>query len=394
MSTGRLGAGDTAIQPTIFDAKADILTATAADTPARLAVGNNGETLVADSSATTGLRWQGDYAAGKNKIINGDFRINQRAFTSNTTSGTYNFDRFFQVNGGTTGTLTVTPQTFTPGAAPVAGYEATNFVRCVTASGASTNTFALLEQKIEDVRTFAGQTITVSFWAKAGSGTPNLSVEIEQAFGSGGSGSFFTASTAKQAITTSWARYSFSVTVPSISGKTIGTSSTTVVSIWLSGGSDFNTRSNTVGLQNATFDIWGLQAEAGLVATPFQTATGTLAGELAACYRYYYRRNPSGVGYGLATTSAFSTSDGYARLDFPVTMRTAPALTTTGTASNYRLYVNNLVNLTAIALQFAGTDYALLSVTTGAGGMYAIGAAGWLASDSSGNGYLAFSSEL
>ena len=41
MSTGRLGAGDTAIQPTILDAKADILTATAADTPARLAVGNN-----------------------------------------------------------------------------------------------------------------------------------------------------------------------------------------------------------------------------------------------------------------------------------------------------------------------------------------------------------------
>jgi hypothetical protein len=79
MSTGRLGAGDTAIQPTILNAKADLLTATAADTPARLAVGNDGETLVADSSATTGLRWQGDYAAGKNKIINGDFNINQRA---------------------------------------------------------------------------------------------------------------------------------------------------------------------------------------------------------------------------------------------------------------------------------------------------------------------------
>jgi hypothetical protein len=54
MSTGRLGAGDTAIQPTILNAKADLLTATAADTPARLAVGNDGETLVADSSATTG----------------------------------------------------------------------------------------------------------------------------------------------------------------------------------------------------------------------------------------------------------------------------------------------------------------------------------------------------
>ena len=57
MSTGRLGAGDTAIQPTIFDAKADILTATAADTPARLAVGTNGQVLTADSAETTGLKW-------------------------------------------------------------------------------------------------------------------------------------------------------------------------------------------------------------------------------------------------------------------------------------------------------------------------------------------------
>ena len=45
-----------AIQNTIVDAKGDLITATAADTPSRLAVGNSGETLVADSSATTGLR--------------------------------------------------------------------------------------------------------------------------------------------------------------------------------------------------------------------------------------------------------------------------------------------------------------------------------------------------
>ena len=45
------------IASTIVDAKGDIITASAADTPARLAVGNNGETLVADSSATTGLKW-------------------------------------------------------------------------------------------------------------------------------------------------------------------------------------------------------------------------------------------------------------------------------------------------------------------------------------------------
>jgi len=46
-----------AIQNAIVDAKGDLITATAADTPARLAVGTNGQTLVADSTASTGLKW-------------------------------------------------------------------------------------------------------------------------------------------------------------------------------------------------------------------------------------------------------------------------------------------------------------------------------------------------
>lgn len=57
MSTGRLGAGDTAIQPTIFDAKGDLIVATAADTPARLAVGSANQTLLADSAQSTGIKW-------------------------------------------------------------------------------------------------------------------------------------------------------------------------------------------------------------------------------------------------------------------------------------------------------------------------------------------------
>jgi hypothetical protein len=46
-----------AIQNTIVDAKGDLITATAADTPARLAVGTNGQVLQADSTALTGLKW-------------------------------------------------------------------------------------------------------------------------------------------------------------------------------------------------------------------------------------------------------------------------------------------------------------------------------------------------
>jgi hypothetical protein len=42
---------------TILDAKGDLISATAADTPARLAVGTNGQVLTADSATSTGLKW-------------------------------------------------------------------------------------------------------------------------------------------------------------------------------------------------------------------------------------------------------------------------------------------------------------------------------------------------
>ena len=98
-------------KPKVVNAKADLIVGTGSDAADRLAVGSNGDTLVADSSTSTGLRWQGDYSAGKNKIINGDFRINQRAFTSNTATNTFGFDRFKQFNSG--GTFTTSPQTQT-----------------------------------------------------------------------------------------------------------------------------------------------------------------------------------------------------------------------------------------------------------------------------------------
>jgi hypothetical protein len=53
-----------AIQNAIVDAKGDLIAATAADTPARLAVGTNGQLLSADSTAATGLAWVAAPTAG------------------------------------------------------------------------------------------------------------------------------------------------------------------------------------------------------------------------------------------------------------------------------------------------------------------------------------------
>jgi hypothetical protein len=365
------------IPATIVDAKGDIVTATADNTPARLAVGSNGDTLVADSSTSTGLRYQGNFAAGKNKIINGDFYFNQRGFTSNTTDNTYNFDRWVQENSG--GTVTVTPQTFTPGTAPVAGYEGKNFVRVVTASQSAAGHYALYEQRIEDVRTFAGQTITVSFWAKAASGTPNVGLTVTQSFGGGGSSTVNTSAAAVKTITTSWARYSFNITVPSISGKTIGTvvNNMLVVSIVVSTGSTLVALgyANT-GIQNNTFDIWGVQAESGSTATAFQTATGTIQGELAAAQRYY-QVLASGASGAISNAFVYSANGIQGIRPLCVEMRTTPTLSIVTGTNYYSFVIGSTTSFNSLILDGSTTNKiaaiyinTLSGLTTGQAGQF------------------------
>jgi hypothetical protein len=303
-----------AIQNAIVDAKGDLITATAADTPARLAVGNNGETLVADSSATTGLRWQGNFAAGKNAIINGDFNIWQRGTSFTSVNGNYSADRFIS---STNKTVTISRQSFTAGTAPVSGYESTYFLRMAQSASGS---FYALQQRVEDVRVFAGQTVTLSFWAKANATVANKA-GIVQNFGSGGSASVDNYSSSFN-ITTSWARYTYTVTLGSMSGKTIGTNSYLMVQPILT--------------ENSTahdIDLWGVQLEIGSTATTFQTATGTLAGELGLCQRYLPSiYGGSYAGYAYATNSIL-----YA-IPFPVKARVAPTgITVTGTWTGYSL---------------------------------------------------------
>jgi hypothetical protein len=309
-----------AIQNTIVDAKGDLIGATAADTPARLAVGSNGQLLTADSSAATGLSYQNNFAAGKNKIINGDFGVWQRgtSFTNNA-SGAYNCDRFKQFFDGSGATRIISQQTFTPGTAPAAPYESQYFLRFNQSVAGTLGTFNTLTQPIEDVRTFAGNTVTLSYYAKAAA-TLSLTIEADQGFGSGGSTTVTTSVVAGQTITTSWVRYSHTFTLPSVSGKTIGTGSFVNLSFKLPLNTTF------------TFDTWGWQLEQGSTATAFQTATGTIQGELAACQRYYYQ-NATAI-QDIMNGAATSNVQGRYSFCFPTQMRIAPTSLVTQNLSN------------------------------------------------------------
>jgi hypothetical protein len=320
---------DAAIAKSVVTTAGDIIYRNAT-VPVRLGIGTAGQVLTVNGGANA-PEWAtapvgSAQVAGKNAVINGDFFINQRGFTSNTTTGTYNFDRWLQQNVG--GSFTVTPQSFTPGAAPIATYEGRTYFQGITATQSAAGDYAILTQRIENVTRYAGTTVTISFFAKANTGTPAIGVEIQQNFGTGGSPSA-TVSTPAGAITlsSSWARYSVSVAVPSISGKTIGTgenSSYLELNLWTSSGATNATRASSIGIQNFTASIWGVQLEYSASATYFTTATGTLQGELAACQRYYQI-----IAAG-STTGKNSTTEAAFNPTFPSMRIKAITFTVTG----------------------------------------------------------------
>jgi hypothetical protein len=319
------------------------------------------------------------FVAGKNKIINGDFGVWQRgtSFTIPTATYTYTADRFVTYSTHTSGTCTVSQQTFTPGTAPVAGYEGTYFLRMGNASGAS---YYEISQKVEDVRTFAGQTVTVSFWAKASNAT-TMAFIAGQNFGTGGSaGANSTGS--NFSLTTSWQRFTYTFTMPSVAGKTIGTGSF----VWMY----FYYGSGTVASNN--IDIWGVQWEAGSIATPFQTATGTIQGELAACQRYYYRTNIGSVSYAfIGVGNAYSSSGSRFLVNYPVQMRTTPSAIDYSTLRVTDDIVYDSA-VTALTLYRSNPSYGFVDATSGASmTQYR---SYFLSANNSTSAYLGFTAEL
>ena len=245
----------------------------------------------------------GPLAGLRNRIINGDFDLWQRGvgpFTLNN----YGVDRWIHARLGTT--QSVSRQSFTLGQTAVPN-EPTYFCRTAVTSVTGASNYAILIQHIEDVRSFAGQQVTLSFWAKADA-TKSISVELSQSFGTGGSPSATVDAigVTKVSIGTSWQKITVTTTLPSISGKTLGTDGNHWLSagIWFDAGSNYNSRTATLGHQSGTFDIAQVQLEPGPVATPFEHRSQSQ--ELALCQRYFRTVTFAGGGYSGVDVGYFS----------------------------------------------------------------------------------------
>jgi hypothetical protein len=288
-------------------------------------------------------------AGFRNAVINGKFDIWQRGTSfNNPSSNAYLADRFVTAFDGTGATRTISQQAFTAGAAPVAGYESQYFLRYNVSVAGTGNTFNLLSQRMEDVRTFANQTITISAWIKADSAR-SVTVQLLQNFGSGGSSEVRT-SIGTASVTTSWTRFTFSTTVASITGKTIGTSSFLGLEFWNPSNTTF------------TVDFWGVQVEAGSVATPFeQRPIGT---ELALCQRYYYR-NVAGRPYGnMANGFMNSATTSLVSLPLPVPLRSLPSSVEFSSLRVYDAQFAGAVSGIVISVDFANQSMCGLEVTS------------------------------
>ena len=252
-----------------------------------------------------------------NAIINGDFDIWQRG-TSQTAAGYGSADRW--TVGLVGSSMTFNQQTFTLGQTAVPD-NPVYYSKADVASVAGAGNLASIQQRIEGVQTFAGTTATLSFWAKTDS-AKNMAVEFKQNFGSGGSPSTNVTgiNVTTIALTTAWTKYFFNVTVPSITGKTLGSDGNDYLGLifWLEAGSTYNARTNSLGQQNGVFEISHVQLEAGEIASPFEYRS--VGQELALCERYYE------TGDGNFWIYAASGSQPIWNMQFTTTKRAVPSI--------------------------------------------------------------------
>jgi hypothetical protein len=384
MATGRVPT--TANSP--LTAKGDLFTYSTA--PARLAVGLDGETIVADSSTSTGLRYQGSMAAGKNALINGGFDIWQRGTTVATaTSSSTGFaaDRWQIYRAGFATGATLTRQ---------ATGDTTNlpFIQyCARVQRDSGNTSTAsynFSQNLESSMSipYAGKTFVLSFYARAGANysvaSSTLRAIVKNGTGidqNGTTGAGYTGSNQpiyqNVTLTTTWQRFSITATMPTNATEFL-----------------VNFEADPVGTAGANdyFEVTGVQVEVGSVPTQFTRAGGTIQGELAACQRYYWRTTSDGTTATAIGQFAVASSTTLLNcpLKSPVTMRVKPSSVDFANLAALEVGANR-INVTAVALDNPSPENS--SVTLTSSGLVALRSY-VLYNQSAATGYIGFSAEL
>jgi len=259
---------------------------------------------------------------GANAIINGAFDIWQRGTSvANTASYTqYVTDRWQFNRAGLATGATISRQ---------AGTTDIRYAARVQRDSGNTSTGAMYFMhtlETADSLKFAGQAVTVSFYARAGanySATSNaLGVRLDTGTGTDQSlGGALTGQTSivsqTATLTTSWQRFSYTATVGS---------SATQVGFYV-----FATPTGTAGAADY-FEITGVQLESGSTATAFKRNSSNIQGELAACQRYFQRfsANSSNLYAGFGSGHANSSTTISIFVPLRTTMRSTPTFATSG----------------------------------------------------------------
>jgi len=293
----------------------------------------------------------------RNVLVNGDFLIWQRGSQFLSLSGTalYTADRWIrQPPAGNSNSFEIIRAAFSPGQVEVAG-DPIYYLRWNQPSGLNGSGEGRISQRAENVWTLNGRVVTLSWSARAASGTASMTPRLQQNFGSGGS-TTVQYDGAAASLTSAWARFSQTFTLASTAGATIGASS--FLAAILEAPASFN----------GEVHVADVQLEAGSGATTFERIDPTTQRQL--CERYYEKSYPldtaASAGSGFGGAAVVWAVDGpggilYSiRQRFRVPKRVAPAVTW------YSVAAPNVVDevtridpttgvQTAVSVSFGGT---------------------------------------
>ena len=274
----------------------------------------------------------------RNLLINGDMNIWQRGTSVAINTLGYTADRWYHqsYNGAVISQQPTSDSTRLPSTRYCA--------RVQRNSGVSTANFMYFTQSMETSQSIklAGQTATLSFWARAGSGMTSTTFTATIFYGTGidqnliaGYTGQATAFTQNVTLTTTWQKFVLTGNVPTTATEVAFVCGYTPV--------------GTAGA-NDYFEITNVQLEANVQPTPFEQRP--IGVELALCQRYYFRSTGGdtyqwiGFGSGTGATTIYFT------IPLPVTMRTKPNLTGGGSLQ-IDDYNGQNISVTSVALQNA-----------------------------------------